>query len=179
MINRLGIHRFDEANIVGHLGGVGQRGTEGGSAFAVVIEGEGGPGERQTRLIGGHAGEALALPDRVGEFLAVFGVESWFVVEQVHLRRSAGLVEENDALRFWCEVGAGEQGGGIQGAERIDQVGQGETTHAQTEFVEKGAAGESRGVFESGAERFGVVHRWVMDSCRLISAFTTMVAAAN
>ena len=108
MVDCLSIHRFDEANFVGDLSGVRQGGAEQSTAFAILIEGKWRPGERQTRLIGRHAGEPLSLAHGIGQLLTVLGIEAGLVIEQVHLRRAARLIEENDALGLGRDVRAGE-----------------------------------------------------------------------
>ena len=68
-----------------------------------------GRGDGEGLLAGGHAGEALALADGVGEFFAAEFEEVGLVVEEIHLRRRAGLEEVDDAFGFGGEVGnAGE-----------------------------------------------------------------------
>ena len=57
-----------------------------------------GAGERQRRLVAGHAGQPLSLPHRVGQLLAVAPVEQRLVVERFHLRRAAGHEQIDDAL---------------------------------------------------------------------------------
>ena len=56
-------------------------------------------------LARGHPGEALALANGVRQVLAEACRQLRLVVEQVHLRRRARLVQIDDALRFGREVG--------------------------------------------------------------------------
>ena len=49
-------------------------------------------------------GDALALADRVGDLRALELREARLVVERLELRRPAGLVQEDDALRLRREV---------------------------------------------------------------------------
>ena len=49
-------------------------------------------------------GEPLALADRVGQVLAALLRQLRLVVEEVHLRRRAGLEQVDDALRLRREV---------------------------------------------------------------------------
>ena len=71
----------------------------------------------------------------IGEFLSVFGIQPGLVVEQIHLRRTAGLIEKNNPLGFGGEMGTRQQCPRIEGGNRIDQIGQGEPAEAHAEFV--------------------------------------------
>src|SRR5207302_5895251 len=52
----------------------------------------------EARLRRGHAGEALAGADRIGQLGPGELLQARLVVEQIHLRRRAGLEEIDDAL---------------------------------------------------------------------------------
>ena len=67
MVDGLGVHRFDDAEIVGDLGCVWEEFAEPGSALAVLGELENRGGNRKRFLAGGHSGDPLAHADRVGK----------------------------------------------------------------------------------------------------------------
>ena len=82
--------------------------AEPGAGLAVLGELEVRAGERDRRLLGRHAGEALAAADVVGQLLAVLLVEQRLVVEEVLLGGAAGLEEVDDALDARREVAGRE-----------------------------------------------------------------------
>ena len=104
VVDRLGVHRADEAEVVDDLGGVRQQLADPRAACAVLREFEERAGQRQRRLVARHAGEPLALAHGVGQLLAVPLVEQRLVVEHLQLRRPAGHEQVDDALRLGGEV---------------------------------------------------------------------------
>ena len=98
VVDRLGEHRADDAQVVDDLGGVRQQVGDPGAAAAVLREPELRPGERQRRLVARHAGEPLALAHRIGQLLAVARLEQRLVIERLELRRPAGHEQVDDAL---------------------------------------------------------------------------------
>ena len=66
-------------------------------ALAVGLELEARADDRQRALLLGDAGDALALADRVGQFLAAALVEQRLLVEEVVLRESARREDHDDA----------------------------------------------------------------------------------
>ena len=65
VIDRLGVGRLDDGDVVDDLGVMRQQLAEPGAGLAVLREVEERLGDRQRRLARGHAGDALALPDRI------------------------------------------------------------------------------------------------------------------
>lgn len=64
VVDGLGVHRTNDADIVGDLGKVREEvGVEPLSALSGLLEVEGGLGDRERGLSGGHAGETLAVED--------------------------------------------------------------------------------------------------------------------
>ena len=98
VVDRFGEHRFDEADVVDDAAMVRQEFAEPCAGLAVLGEFEDRAGQRNRRLLGGHAGESLAAADVVGQLLAVLFVEQRLVVEQVLLRGAAGLEQVDDAF---------------------------------------------------------------------------------
>ncbi len=98
VVDGLGVHALDEAQLVGQRGGVRHQLAHPRAAFAVLLELERTAGERDRGLVDAHAGEPLAAADVVGQLFAVLFVQQRLVVEQVLLRRPAALEEIDDAL---------------------------------------------------------------------------------
>ena len=81
VINRIGIDGLDDADVVDDLSGVGQQLADLGSVLARPREFENRGRDRQRILTGGHARDALALPNRIGKLAAGDRGEFGFVVE--------------------------------------------------------------------------------------------------
>ena len=111
VVDRLGVHRADEAQLVGGLGRVRQQLADPRAGLAVLLELEEGVDDREALLRGGHAGEPLAFANRVGQLGAAQTVERGLIVEQVHLRGTTRLEQPDDALGLGREVGNARQGG--------------------------------------------------------------------
>ena len=108
MIDRLGMQRFDEAELVHHPRCPRHQVADPGAALAVLREFENGARHRQRGLVARHAGEALAHAHAFREVLAIALVEQRFVVKQVQLRRSASHEKINDAPGFGWKVRRGK-----------------------------------------------------------------------
>src|SRR5277367_2485464 len=61
--------------------------------------------DRKAGLAGRHAGKALAAAYRVRQVRALKVFETWFVIEQLHLRRTARLKQIDDTFGASGEVG--------------------------------------------------------------------------
>ena len=159
VVDRLGEHRADDAELVDDLGGVRQEIADPGAVRPVLAEPELRTGERQRRLIAGHAGQPLALPHRVRQLLAVALVEHWLVVERLHLRRPAGHEEIDDALRLRREVELAAQHATVLRAHdanalvRIDEVRESNPAEPHAEAAEHRAPRQSGGRQCAGAFR--------------------------
>ena len=106
VIDRLGVHRLDEAEFVDDARGVRQQLADPGPALAVLGEAEPARRDREARLPRRHAGEPLA--HRGSSRAARSPARSWqqrLVVEQVHLRRRARLEQVDHPLRPGREIG--------------------------------------------------------------------------
>ena len=78
-------------------------GVEPLSALSGFFKIEGGTGNREGSLAGGHPSFALPVEDRFGDILAMELCELWLVIEEVDLRRPATLEEVDDTLCLWLE----------------------------------------------------------------------------
>ncbi len=107
MVDGFGVHAADEAHVIDHLGGVGEKLGDPHAGFAVLGELVLGWGDGEAGLAGGHGGEALAFANRFGEVLVVIGLHLGLVVVEVHLGGAADHVEVDDVFGFGGEVGEG------------------------------------------------------------------------
>ena len=71
VVDRLGVHRLDDADVVGDRLHVRQQVADPGAVLAAAAAGPHGGDDREAGLAGGHAGEALLALDRGGQILAV------------------------------------------------------------------------------------------------------------
>ena len=105
VVDRLGVHAPDEAQVVDHPRRVGQHLRDPHAALAVLLELVLRGSDREPLLAARHGREPLAHPDRVGQVLVVPLVHHRLVVVEVHLRRPADHVQVDDVLRLGSEVG--------------------------------------------------------------------------
>jgi hypothetical protein len=151
VVDRLGVERFDEAQLVHHLRGPRHQLADGRLAFSVLRELEDRPGERQRRLVARHAGQPLPHANARRQILAVALVEQRLVVKQIMLRGPAGHEEVDDALGARREVGLVEDAfkrvrsdrcGGRRCCERIamEKAHQRDAAETEAEAAEKVAA---------------------------------------
>jgi len=85
VVDRLGVHRADDANLVCDAARVREEIADDGAAFAAGFEVPLARLHRETGLRGDHAGDALAAADGVGEVFVEALAEDGFVVEQVEV----------------------------------------------------------------------------------------------
>ena len=109
VVDRLGVHAADEAQVVDHLRRPRQQLADPHAALAVLLELVLRRRDREAGLAAGHRREPLAHADRVGQVLVVPLVHHRLVVEQVHLRRPADHVQIDDVLRLRREVRAAQR----------------------------------------------------------------------
>ena len=105
VVDRLGVHAPDEANVVDHLRHVRQHLAHPHVVLAVLGELVFRGRNRESLLPRGHRREPLALPDRIRQVLVVVLAHLGLVVVQVHLRRAADHVQVDHLLRLGGEVG--------------------------------------------------------------------------
>lgn len=105
MVDGLGIHRANEADVVRDAGNVGKELGDFVAGFPVFLEFVFGAGDGEGLLSGGHAGFPLVQFDEFAEFLTVVFLEFGFVVEKVLGGGGTALEEVDHALRFGCGLG--------------------------------------------------------------------------
>ncbi len=105
VVDGLGVHRADEADVVGEAGDVGEELGDFVPGFTMFLEFVFGSGDGEGLLAGGHAGFALVQFDEFAEFLAVVFLEPGFVVEKVLGGGGAALKEVDHALGLGCGLG--------------------------------------------------------------------------
>ena len=135
MVDRLGVHRAQHAQLVDDAGRVRQQGAHLGAARAVATELAERRGNRQHGLVAAHAGEALARTHAVGQRLAVVCTHAWLGVEGLELRGPAGLEQVDDALRLRREVQAAVRHGILQRT-GVHDVGECECAEAEPGTVQ-------------------------------------------
>jgi hypothetical protein len=149
VVDRLGVHRLDEAQPVGDSGRVGEELADPRAAFAVTGERVLARGDRKTGLGRRHSGEPLAAANRIGELGPAEIGQARLPVEEVHLRRCARLEEVDDPFGLGGEVReTGKASRVVRGILvlgerlRIEQRRQSERSKSQPGAAEQGAAGE-------------------------------------
>ena len=89
VIDRLGVHRADDGDLVDDGRHVRQQFADLQPAVAAARETELRTGERKSAWLRGHRREALAADDALGDLLPVHLPQLRLVIEQIHLRRPA------------------------------------------------------------------------------------------
>ena len=108
MVDRLRIHRADEAHVIRLARQVGQKlGVHHHAALAGGGELELRRRNREARLAAGHGGETLAIADAFRQVLVVPLMHLRLVVEEVDLRRAAHHVQVDHALCLGRKLRAG------------------------------------------------------------------------
>ena len=105
MVDGLGPQRFDEAEFVDHGRGVRHQLADPGTRLAVLLEFKLRAGQWQARLVAGHAGQALAVANFIGQLLTVELVELGLVIEEVLLGRTTRHEQVDHPLGLGREVG--------------------------------------------------------------------------
>ena len=85
MIDRLGMHRADDAEVIGDAADMAHEVAILDTALAILLEVDERAGERKGGLVAAHAGQSLALPDRVRQRLGMFFAQEGFRVERLEL----------------------------------------------------------------------------------------------
>src|SRR5690554_4577001 len=70
MVNGLGMHGFDDADIINYFGSVRKKFTDPGSGLPILLEIIYGAYQRKRALTGGHAGQYLSLAHGFRQFFA-------------------------------------------------------------------------------------------------------------
>ena len=100
VVDGLGVHRPDEADVVSDTGDMGKEFGDFSAGLAVFFEFVFGAGDGEGFLARGHAGFSLVEVHEVSEFPAVVFLEFWFVVEEVLGGGRPGLEEVDHAFRL-------------------------------------------------------------------------------
>lgn len=137
VVDGLGIHRADEANLVADSGDVGEEFGDFGAGLAVLFEGVFGACDGKGFLAGGHAGLALVGLDELAEFLTEVFLELGLVVEEVLLGRRAALEEVDHALGPGGGLESLACTGSLGAKVAIEHGGEGGDTDAGGAFAEK------------------------------------------
>ena len=104
VIDRVGVHRLDERDVIDDLrrcAAAARSPTSRSARAARTRKSTSRPASSACPIV---CGDALALADGVGNLRALVLGEARLVVERLELRRPAGLVQEDDALRLRREV---------------------------------------------------------------------------
>ena len=104
VVDRLGVHRIDDADVVGDLAVVRQQVADPLPGFSVLFKGHERLGRGKALLTRGHAREPLALSNRIGQVLTVELFERRFVIKRVDLAGSTGLTQVDDPLGLRLEM---------------------------------------------------------------------------
>ena len=105
VIDRLGVHRFHDADVVGDGLDVRQEIADPSSMLAAAAAGPHRRDDGELRLAARHSGDALSAFDGGRQFLAVKSLERGFVVEEVDVGEAFALEEAENAFGFGGEVG--------------------------------------------------------------------------
>ncbi len=104
MVDRIGVHRADEAHLINHFGGVRQEFGNPHAGFAMLLKLEFGRSDGKAGLARGHRGKALPHADRIRKVFVVPFLHHRFVVVQIHLRRTTDHVQINHMLGLGGKV---------------------------------------------------------------------------
>jgi hypothetical protein len=104
VIDRLGVHRADHANIVRDVARVWQEVADHRAATASRLECKLAGLHRKSGLRGYHSRDPLAPAHGLWEVLVEALAQDRLVVEQIKVRRPAGLEKTDDAFRFRREM---------------------------------------------------------------------------
>src|ERR671910_803307 len=104
MVDRLGVERPYDGELVHHLRGPGKELAHPRPALPGLGELEEAGCYREALLAGGHGGQALVAADGSRQLLAEHVAELRLVVPRIDLRRGAGREEPDGAPRLRAEV---------------------------------------------------------------------------
>ena len=102
VVHGVGLHRFDEADVVGVFRDVGEEGADFGAALAVAVEVVLRAHEGR---VGIDEGGAVILEEVGGGQLAVAFHQLGFVIKEVEVAGGTGLEDVDDTLGRGGEVG--------------------------------------------------------------------------
>ena len=146
MIDLVGVHRLDEAQVVGDFPQVGQPLADGRAGLAAPLE-LGRAGLDELALTGGHGGQTLSASHGLGQFGPGQVGEARLVVEELDLRGSARLREEDHAFGLGGEVGQGGQSGLLRlGGRARGEGAEGHRAERKPRLLDEGATWKVEGV---------------------------------
>ena len=158
MVDGVGVHGADDGDVVDDLGGPRKEFAHPGAALAVLGKREDRGGHGKIGLAAGHGGDALAQPDRVGQFLLETRLKRGLVVERVELRRPAVHVEIDNPLGRRREMGeAAERGKQPRGRRGSGAETRGEEVESDAAHGEA-SAGEELAAREMVQAGVGGIH---------------------
>ena len=143
VVDGLGVHRAHDADLVSDAADVGQQFADLGAGLAVTGEFESARLAGEAGLRGHHARDALAAADGVGQVFVELPFELGLGIQQVEVRRSAGLKEADDALGLGSEVRQAGQsvdvrvGGGAGRSAPAEQMGEGAGAEAEAGLLQE------------------------------------------
>ena len=143
MVDGLGVHALDHAHVVDDMGQVVQRLAQPSAGLAVAGELERTRGAGERFLAGGHRGLALGRVNGFGHLLPETLGQVRLVVEEIHLRRAAGLEQINHPLGLGRKVRQAGQAADLvaPGRPGIEQRPKRDPAQAQRAALEEGAPG--------------------------------------
>ena len=104
MIDLVAVHRAHKTKIVHDACGVGEQIADPHAGLASRTAAEVRGQTRFVLLVGSHGGEPQSTDDAVGDILTAPLDQLGLVVEEIHVRRTAGLHHVDDALGFRGEM---------------------------------------------------------------------------
>ena len=142
VVDSIGVHALDHAHIVDDFGQVMQWLAQPSAGLAVAGELERTWGTGERGLAGGHRGLALGRINGLGHFLPEALGQVRLVVEEIHLRRAAGLEKINHPLGLGREVrqtGLATYGVAL-GRLRVEQRAKRDTAQSERAASKEGTA---------------------------------------
>ena len=107
MVDSLGIHRLDEAQLVDEGGGLGEEVGDPGPAFAVLRKVGDLRDDGALGLPARHRAETLAAYHLIWNLSPVPSAQHRLIIEQIHMRRRAVLKEVDHSFGSGDEVRQG------------------------------------------------------------------------
>jgi hypothetical protein len=165
VIDRLGVHRADDAEFVGHFRRVRQQLAERLTGLTMLLELERRTRQRDRTLAGRHPGEPLCAAHRIGKLSAVVLHELRLGVKEIKLRGRAGLEQVDHAFGLGREVVSAESvllaGHFLSHRRLAEQVGERHSAETQAESVQTFAAAEVEPRFSARATWMEMIHAGV------------------
>ena len=146
VIDRLGVHRADDADVIDHAAGMRQQFARARRPTGLADESELRGDDRKAVLPGGHAGQPLPLRIESGSSLPCKARRARLVIEKLQMRRPAGLEEIDNAPGLGSEMR--QASGRLRLRFAREQRRQGRAAESGSGAAEKMAAGHCAGIFK-------------------------------